>query len=126
MKFYLSVALALCFAALPASTFAQGEQGRVAGHVRDQSNAFVAEAKVLVKSEKTGEERTAVTNSQGYFIVGSLKPAQYTIKVEKDGFSVIEYTAMPVSSGQELNDMRATRMSGVRKNTATKAIVGIA
>ncbi len=51
MRFYLSVAMAVCFAALPASTFAQGEQGRVSGIVRDQSNAFVAEAKV------TGEER---------------------------------------------------------------------
>ena len=45
MRFYLSVAMAVCFAALPASTFAQGEQGRIAGIVRDQSNAFVAEAK---------------------------------------------------------------------------------
>ena len=116
MKFYLSVTLALCFAALPASTFAQGEQGRVAGHVRDQSNAFVADAKVLVKSEKTGEERTAVSNSQGYFIVGSLKPAQYTIKVEKDGFSVIEYTAMPVSSGQELTLDFELKPAGVQES----------
>ncbi len=42
MKLYLSAALALLFAALPASTFAQGEQGRIAGIVRDQSGAFVA------------------------------------------------------------------------------------
>src|ERR1700704_2315532 len=101
MKLYLSAALALLFAALPASTFAQGELGRVSGIVRDQSNAFVADAKVLVKSEKTGDERTTVTNAQGYFVVGSLRPSVYTIKVEKDGFSTIEYTAMPVATGQE-------------------------
>ena len=68
MKLYLSAALALLFAALPASTFAQGEQGRITGIVRDQSSAFVADAKVTVKNEKTGEERTAMTNGQGYFV----------------------------------------------------------
>ena len=102
MRVYLSVALALCFAALPASTFAQGEQGRVSGIVRDQSNAFVADAKVLVKSEKTGEERRAVTNGQGYFIIGSLRPSMYTITVEKDGFSTIEcfLHALPTPCGR--------------------------
>ncbi len=56
MTIYQSAALALLFAALPASTFAQGEQGRIAGIVRDQSGAFVADAKVTVKNEKTGED----------------------------------------------------------------------
>ena len=87
MKFYQSAALALIVATLPASAFAQGEQGRVAGIVRDSSSAFVADAKVLVKNEKTGEERVAQTGAQGYFVVGSLKPSTYTIKVDKSGFS---------------------------------------
>ena len=116
MKFYLSAALALCFAALPASTFAQGEQGRVSGIVRDQSNAFVAEARVLVKSEKTGEERTAVTNGQGYFLIGSLRPSMYTVKVEKGGFSTIEYTAMPVATGQELTLDFELKPAGVQES----------
>ena len=41
----------------PAPAFAQGEQGRIAGIVRDQSDAFVAGATVKVKNERTGEER---------------------------------------------------------------------
>ena len=95
--------LAMLFAATTAgSAFAQGELGRVSGIVRDQSNAFVAEAKVLVKNERTGDERSALTNNDGYFIIGSLRPSTYTIKVEKDGFAVIEYTGMPVATGQEL------------------------
>jgi hypothetical protein len=95
--------LAILFAATTAgSAFAPGELGRVSGIVRDQSNAFVADAKVLVKNERTGDERTALTNSDGYFIIGSLRPSTYTIKVEKGGFANIEYTAMPVAVGQEL------------------------
>jgi hypothetical protein len=102
MKLYLSAALALCLMALPTAAFAQGESGRFAGIVRDQSSAFVGEAKVTIKNEKTGEERTASSNAQGYFLVGSLKPSMYSIKVEKPGFAPIEYTNLPVLSGQEL------------------------
>ena len=113
MKLYLSAALALLMAcASPASAFAQGELGRVAGIVRDSSSAFVPGAKVLVKNEKTGEERTAVTNAQGFFLIGSLRPATYTIKVDMGaGFAPIEYTAMPITAGQELTpDSTAGRL----------------
>ena len=115
MKVFLSAALACVLAAWPAATFAQGEQGRVSGIVRDGSSAFVADAKVLVRSEKTGEERTAQTGAQGYFVIGSLKPSVYTIKVEKAGFGVIEYTAMPVAAGQELTLDFALEPAGVQE-----------
>ena len=125
MKVYLSAALALLFAALPASTLAQGEQGRISGIVRDQSNAFVGEAKVLVKSEKTGEERTAVTNVQGYFVIGSLRPASYTIKVEKSGFSTIEYTAMPVGTGKELTLDFELKPAGVQESVTVTGVAPV-
>src|SRR5258708_31144725 len=65
MKLYLSAALALCIAALPASTFAQTDQAKIAGTARDQSSAFVPAAQVTVKNERTGDERTATTSEQG-------------------------------------------------------------
>jgi len=125
MKLYLSAALALLFAAVPASTFAQGELGRISGIVRDQSNAFVADAKVLVKSDKTGEERTAVTNGQGYFLIGSLRPAAYTIKVEKTGFSGLEYTAMPVGTGQELTLDFEIKPAGVQESVTVTGVAPV-
>ena len=126
MKFYLSAALALVFAALPASTFAQGEQGRVSGIVRDSSSAFVAEAKVLVKNEKTGEERTTATNAQGYFVIGSLRPSTYTIKVDKaGGFAGIEYTAMPVAAGQELTLDFELKPAGVQESVTVTGVAPI-
>src|SRR6185436_13404915 len=96
------VAFLFVAAVLAPAAFAQTDQGRISGTVRDQTNAFVAEAKVSVKNERTGEERSATTNNQGFFLVTSLKPSTYTVKVEKAGFAAIEYTAMPVAVGQEL------------------------
>ncbi len=60
---------------------------RIGGTVRDQSNAFVAGAKVSIRNERTGEQRAAVTNEQGYFLIGALKPSSYTIKAEQTGFA---------------------------------------
>src|SRR5580765_6035414 len=116
MSFGKWVLVILFAATTAASAFAQGELGRVSGIVRDQSNAFVADAKVLVKNERTGEERSALTNGDGYFIIGSLRPSTYTIKVEKGGFAFIEYTAMPVATGQELTLDFEIKPAGVQES----------
>src|SRR4029453_7383833 len=87
---------------LPAPTFGQSDQGRIAGSVRDQTNAFVAGTTVKVINEKTGEERTAVTHGQGLVVVTGLRPSTYTTRVELSGFTTIEYPATPLVVGQEL------------------------
>ena len=93
-----SLALAI---AVAAPAFADVD-ARIGGTVRDQSNAFVAGAKVSIRNERTGEQRAAVTNEQGYFLIGALKPSSYTIKAEQTGFAPIEYTSMTLAVGQEL------------------------
>jgi hypothetical protein len=100
LKWWTAFVIALMIAA-PA--VAQVDQGRFTGTVRDQSNAFVGGATVKVKNERTGEERVVLTNAQGHFLVGSLRPSTYTIRAEKDGFAAIEYTGMTVAVGQELS-----------------------
>src|SRR5215813_12303993 len=87
--------LALC--ASPAA--AQVDNSRIAGIVRDSSGAFAAGVTAKIKNERTGEERTATTNDQGYFLVTPLKPSTYTIRVERTGFAPIEYTGMPLALG---------------------------
>jgi hypothetical protein len=105
----------LLVAASAATALAQVDQGRFTGTVRDQTNAFVAGATVKVKNERTGEERTALTNQQGYFLIGSLKPSVYTIRAEKDGFAAIEYTGMAIAVGQELNLDFEVKPAGVQE-----------
>jgi hypothetical protein len=94
---------------------AQVDQGRIAGTVRDQSNALAAATPVTVKNERTGEARGAVTNDKGYFLVSGLKPSTYTIRVERPGFSAVEYTAMPLAVGQELTLDFELKPAGVQE-----------
>ena len=115
---------ALFFVAMCAATsMAQTDQGRFTGTVRDSSNAFVAAASVKVKNERTGEEREVLTNQQGYFLIGSLKPSTYTIRAEKGGFAPIEYTNMQISVGQELSLDFEFKPAGVQENVT---VVGTA
>jgi hypothetical protein len=100
MKLCMSAALALLVGAMP--VFAQVDSGRVAGIVRDSSGALAAGVSAKAKNERTGEERSALTNDQGYFVITSLRPSTYTISVERGGFAPIEYTTMPLAVGQEL------------------------
>jgi hypothetical protein len=116
MKFSKSLAAIVCMLALlPAWGFAQTDQGKVSGTVRDQSNAFVSGAKVTVKNEKTGEERTTTTNDQGYFVMAFLKPSTYTIKAEKTGFGALDYPSMTVAVGQELTLDFELKPAGVQE-----------
>ena len=102
MTLYRQIATVILVVLCAVSAQAQTDQGKIGGIVRDQSGAFVAAAKVTVKNERTAEERTAVSNDQGYFLISYLRPSNYTIRTEKQGFAAIEYTAMPLAVGQEL------------------------
>src|SRR5262245_58432385 len=85
--------------ALPAS--AQTD-ARVVGNIRDQSGAFVAGATLTVVNEGTGDQRTAVSNADGFAVVPSLRPALYTVRVTSPNFAEIEYKGMKLSAAQEL------------------------
>ena len=96
--------LAMMLATLMALTsvvLAQTDQGRIVGTVRDQSNAVISGATVVVKNERTGEERTAVTTEQGYFLVTALKPSFYTVRVNATQFANAEIANVQLSVGQE-------------------------
>jgi hypothetical protein len=80
---------------------AQG-QAQVAGTVRDQSGAFVPDAVVLVKNERTGDERTTKTDARGSFTIPGLKPSTYTIKASLGDFRPAEYSGMLLQVGQTL------------------------
>jgi len=121
MKFSKSLAVACVLALLPAWGFAQTDQGKVSGTVRDQTNAFVSGAKVTARNEKTGEERTTTTNDQGYFLIGFLKPSTYTIKAEKPGFGVLDYPSMPLAVGQELSLDFELKPAGVQEAVTVTA-----
>src|SRR2546423_1645707 len=100
--FVLALALAFQFAT-GTVTFAQTDQGRITGTVKDQSGAVVTGASVTVRNERTGDERTTTSNEQGIFIITSLKPSLYKITVSSANFSPTNYTSVEIVVGQALS-----------------------
>ncbi len=116
MNFYRWVAALLLVALYSVVSHAQTDQGRFSGIVRDAQNAFVPDATVTIKNEKTGESRTTTSNTQGLVVVAGLKPSTYTIRVEKAGFATVEYTNMPIAVGQELTLDFQLQAAGVQES----------
>ena len=74
----------LFLAALPLQ--AQLPTAKVVGTVTDPSGAVIAKAKVTLTNASNGFAYTAITNSSGEYVVPNLAPANYTLKVEAEGF----------------------------------------
>jgi hypothetical protein len=125
MKFYLPAALTLVLATLPASTFAQTDQAKIAGTARDSSGAFLPGAQVMVKNERTGEERAATTSEQGRFLVSSLKPSTYTIKVSNPGFNTTEYGGMALALGQEMTLDFELKPAGIEESVTVTGVAPV-
>ncbi len=86
----------------PLLAFAQTDQGRIVGTVRDPNNAVVAGATVTVHNDRTGEERSITTNEEGVYTVTALKPAPYTVTVAAQNFKTTKATDVQLNVGQEL------------------------
>ncbi|HJY26409.1 MAG TPA: carboxypeptidase regulatory-like domain-containing protein, partial [Pyrinomonadaceae bacterium] len=111
-------------ACLPAQ--AQQDQGRIGGVVTDSQGALVLGASVVVKSERTGEERTATSTESGSYIVSGLRPSLYTITATAQSLTV-RATGVQLLAGQELKLNLTLQATGVeaKVDIVTAADTGI-
>lgn len=107
----LVLAFAITFL-LPVITFAQADQGRIVGNVTDANGAIVPGATIVIRNDRTGEERTATTNESGYYIVSALKPSQYTVTATAQNLTV-RLTNVQLLVGQELKLALTLQATGV-------------
>jgi hypothetical protein len=104
---------ALCFVQLPGhAVYAQQDQGRIGGVITDSAGALVPGAQIVVKNEKTGEERTATSSESGSYIVSGLRPSLYTVTATAQSLTV-RATGVQVLAGQELNLNLTLQATGV-------------
>src|SRR5215217_725629 len=106
----LLVVLTVLLIGLPA--YAQQDQGRIGGVVKDANGAVVPGASVLVKNERTGEERSATATDSGAYIVSGLRPSVYTINASAQNLNV-RATSIQLLAGQELNLDLTLQATGV-------------
>src|SRR5712691_1236235 len=76
---------ALAVIASVGTVFTQGFS-TINGVITDSSGALVAGAKIAVTEVDTGLTRETVSNSEGLYVLSSLRPARYALTVEAPGF----------------------------------------
>ena len=82
------------------AVIAQVESGSFVGIVRDSSGAVVAGANVAVTNVETNVAHRTVTNDQGEYNVGHLRPGVYNVSVEATGFKTAVETSVKLDINQ--------------------------
>src|SRR5438552_1247016 len=114
-KHVLFVLLALLLVAV--SSHAQG-LGSIAGRITDHEGASVANAKVTALQVGTGFSRTALSDTEGLFVIPSLQPATYSLSVEANGFSTARESGIVLLADQTL-----TINVGLKLGMTTEVVV---
>src|SRR4051794_24009923 len=91
------------------------------GTVRDQSGAAVPGAVVVIRNERTGEERNVAAAADGTYAGTNLKPSLYTIKTTVGSFAPLEYTGLELAAAQTFYLDLELRPQGVTEMVTVKA-----
>jgi len=115
------LASGLFVAVFTGAMFAQGgATGAIGGVVQDASGAVVANARVSVTSEATGELlRQVATDSSGVFTATLLPVGSYTVEVTAVGFPDTKFPGIVVRITE------TTRMTAVLKVNSVKEVVEV-
>ena len=90
--------LALCS---PALLLSQRTVASISGTVTDSSGAVVSGADVQVTDTNTGSVVGAKTNESGFYLLPSLAPHTYLLRIEKAGFNSYQQTGISLVVDQQ-------------------------
>src|SRR5258708_26790935 len=93
----------MVFVLLASLSFGQQLTGTLAGTTMDASGAVVANAKVTMKNELSGDTRTTISNGAGYFSVTAIQPGSYTVTVSAPGFKAWQQSGIVFAQGDNRN-----------------------
>lgn len=92
--------LALCALVLAVSTLAQTISGDLVVNVTDPSGSAVSSSKLALTEVETGVKVDSVTDSLGNALFPQLKPGEYKLEVESQGFRKSEVSGIRIQVGQ--------------------------
>jgi len=76
--------------------------GSISGTVSDPSGAAIAGSNVTIVETGTGQSRTVITGTDGYYILNSVRPSTYNISVDQSGFKKFSQSGVILQANQSL------------------------
>ena len=77
----------------------QGTRSTISGTVRNPEGAPQPTVTVNVVNLETDDERQAITDEQGAYVVGGLLPGRYRVKIDEGGTAPFESREIRLSAG---------------------------
>jgi len=84
-----------------ASTVAQTATATLSGSVVDERDAAIPGANITIVNTGTGARRNTTANKDGYFTLPLLPPSQYTLTVEREGFTTVQVPDIALNVGDQ-------------------------
>ncbi|MFZ3333445.1 MAG: carboxypeptidase regulatory-like domain-containing protein [Candidatus Acidiferrales bacterium] len=101
-RFGRAFAFALGMLVLSLPVQAQSSSGRILGDVRDQSDAAIVGANVVITDVQRDVSRSLVTDDAGEYLAPNLAPGIYKITVTKSGFKAFQRTNVQLEVASDL------------------------
>ncbi len=98
-----AIKIAFVTGVLAAALCAQSYYGGLRGTVLDQNGGSVANAKISLTDQGTGEQRSVLATSTGEFTFSEVVPATYTLWVESPGFKKFERKGVVVGTQEQVS-----------------------
>ncbi|MGH9843492.1 MAG: carboxypeptidase regulatory-like domain-containing protein, partial [Blastocatellia bacterium] len=96
------IIFAVCLTSLFAANVFSQQAGQIVGAVTDSRGEAVPNITVKAVEVGTGFARSAVTNTDGQYVLPALRPTQYEITVEAKGFRAFRRTGLELLANQSL------------------------
>jgi hypothetical protein len=92
--------------------------GKIVGTVTDTSGAVIPNATVTAKESGKGFSRTANSDSSGYYVLDSLRPAQYDLTIEATGFHTFDQKGVTLLADQTLTANATMQVGAVSESVS--------
>jgi hypothetical protein len=94
--------LLVAFVTAAPATPAQAGRSEITGLVHDERGALIAQGRIVVTEVSTSQSVIATTGEAGIFTVTNLKPGNYTITVEVQGFKTFVRAGVQLATGERV------------------------
>src|SRR5882757_7848929 len=114
-------AVMMLFFFTPAAS-AQQLTGTLSGTASDTGGAMIPNASVTLRNQASGDLRTAVTDSQGHFVITAVQPASYSINISASGFRTWQENDIVMNQG-DARQIPNIRLQ-IGTNTTSVEVIG--